>query len=413
MLPMMTLLLTWALVLQPGDARITLLSGPPRAGQVVALDDATLTLSESGQLAEVPVGDILSIELPSVTAPGTESQQLVLSDGSRLSVSSLVRTAQQVTAASGWLGAIEIPSSQVRSMRLQPENPALAAAWQEFQQRKTGKDLLVVAKRDGSGLDFLSGVVSSVSAEQIQFLLDGDAVPVPAARVYGIVFGQPENASATGSPGAKLLSGQDRVSMQDVSVAGARVSGTTGWGQSVDVALEQVSGIDLSGTRIRYLSELSPVEERFQGIDSENNLLAGLISPDQQQALFGPRRDVSLERQSKLRLRGQEYDRGLCVHSRTQITWNLAGGYTSLQAVIGIDDEVAYNGQHAVLLKIRGDDRVLFEELVGTSDPPRLISIPLDGVSTLSLLVDFGDGDSVCDWLDLADAKLIIAKEPR
>ena len=95
----------------------------------------------------------------------------------------------------------------------------------------------------------------------------------------------------------------------------------------------------------------------------------------------------------------------------TEITWALDGRFSSLDCLTGIDDEVAFNGTHAVLLKITGDDQVLFEKLVNTSDEPLSLKIPLDGVSTLKVLVDFGDDDSVCDWLDLADAKLVIAKD--
>jgi hypothetical protein len=39
------------------------------------------------------------------------------------------------------------------------------------------------------------------------------------------------------------------------------------------------------------------------------------------------------------------------------------------------------------------------------------LQLPLSGVSTLTILVDFGDNESTCDWLDLADAKLLIAKD--
>jgi hypothetical protein len=120
-----------------------------------------------------------------------------------------------------------------------------------------------------------------------------------------------------------------------------------------------------------------------------------------------------MERQSKLRLRGREYTKGLCIHSRTEISWPLDGRFSLLDGVAGIDDEVAFNGTHSVSLKISGDGAVLFEKLISTNDDPIPLRISLEGVSTLTVLVDFGDGDSVCDWLDLADAKMVIAKDRR
>ncbi len=63
---------------------------------------------------------------------------------------------------------------------------------------------MIVAKRDGSGLDFLAGVVSAIAADKIDFLLDGDTVPVPAARVYGVVF--VKEANEKGAPAEIKLS---------------------------------------------------------------------------------------------------------------------------------------------------------------------------------------------------------------
>ena len=151
--------------------------------------------------------------------------------------------------------------------------------------------------------------------------------------------------------------------------------------------------------------------ERFDGIDPENSLFAGLIAPEQQKLLFGPRRNMTIERQTRLRLRGREFSRGLCIHSRCEMQWNLEKRFSAMDCVVGIDDEVAFNGSHAVALKITGDDNVLFEKLIATSDDPLPLRLALDGVSTLTILVDFGDGSSVCDWLDIADARLLIAKD--
>ena len=82
-----------------------------------------------------------------------------------------------------------------------------------------------------------------------------------------------------------------------------------------------------------------------------------------------------------------------------------------MDCVVGVDDEVAFSGSHAVALKITGDDTVLFEKLITTADDPLPLKLSLEGVSTLAILVDFGDGSSVCDWLDIADARLVIAKD--
>ena len=155
------------------------------------------------------------------------------------------------------------------------------------------------------------------------------------------------------------------------------------------------------------------MDARFNDLftDPENSVFVGLIAPEQQKLLFGPQRNMTIERQSKLRLRGREYAKGLCLHSRCEMQWALEKRFSSLECMVGIDDEVAFNGMHAVALKITGDGNVLYEKLIATSDEPLPVRFSLDGISTLTILVDFGDGSSVCDWLDIADARLVIAKD--
>ena len=413
----MKLILWMILLLTPADVKVSMLDGQVRSGQLMAISSKELSLQENGADAKVPLADAMAVEFPAVVpAAAAETQLLLLADGSRLLASTIARTAKTVTAQSVWLGSIEIGTDSVHAIRLQAENQAFSQQWTTFLKRESEKDLLIVAKRDATGLDFLAGVVSTVSGEQIEFLLDGESIPVPAARVYGIVFGKPA-ITADARPTAarrdvRLMSTQgDIVSATTLIMDSDQLQIESGWGQTLNVPMDRLHKIDLSPGRIQYLSELAAIEEQFHGVDPENSLLAGLIDREQQRLLFGPRRDTTIERQSKLRLRGREFEKGLCIHSRTEITWALDGRFSSLDCLTGIDDEVAFNGTHAVLLKITGDDQVLFEKLVNTSDEPLSLKIPLDGVSTLKVLVDFGDGDSVCDWLDLADAKLVIAKD--
>ncbi len=50
-------------------------------------------------------------------------------------------------------------------------------------------------------------------------------------------------------------------------------------------------------------------------------------------------------------------------------------------------------------VKISGDDEVLFEKLIATTDQPIPVNVPLAGVSTLEVTVDYGDGDSTVTGL--------------
>jgi len=414
----MSLLALLALLLAPADVKVSMLDGQSRSGSLTAISGTEVSITENGTAATFPLTDVMGLEFPATkVASGEQPQSLILTDGSRVAGTSVARTAKQLTMESLSLGTLTFDSISVQAVRLQPDNPVHRGQWNTFLKRESDKDLLIVAKRDGSGLDFLAGVVSSVSAEKVEFLLDKETVPVPAARVYGVVFarsaaGNARPAALKSAVGIMTAHG-DFLAAKSVTLEGDTLQVETGWGQSLTAAVDQVRNIDLSGGRVQFLSDLEPVEERFSGVDPEGSLLAGLVSLEQQSLLFGPRRDTTMERQSRIRLRGREYAKGLCLHSRTEISWALDRQFSSLDCIVGIDDEVAFNGDHAVALKIMGDGNVLFEKLIATTDEPLSLRVPLEGISTLAILVDFGDGNSTCDWLDLADAKLVIAKDAK
>ena len=405
-----------AIVLAPTESKILMLNGQTHSGALSAISVSDVEITENDALIRLPIDDVMAIEF-SVTAPAfsDESQMLFFSDGSRLHGTSVARTAKSVTAQTLLFGAIDTKVDAIHAVRLQADNPSYTQQWDTFLKRDSEKDNLVVAKRDGSGLDFLAGIVSNVTSENVEFLLDGETIAVPAERVYGIVFGRAAGSKTeTNGPNATIqltsIAG-DVFNAKTITLESDELKAESSWGKLVSVPLNQLQKIDLSSGRIQFLSEMPALVERFDGIDPENSLFAGLIAPEQQKLLFGPRRNMTIERQTRLRLRGREFSRGLCIHSRCEMQWNLEKRFSAMDCVVGVDDEVAFNGSHAVALKITGDDNVLFEKLIATSDDPLPLRLALDGVSTLTILVDFGDGSSVCDWLDIADARLLIAKD--
>ena len=405
-----------AIVLAPTESKILMLNGQTHSGALSAISVSDVEITENDALIRLPIDDVMAIEF-SVTAPAfsDESQMLFFSDGSRLHGTSVARTAKSVTAQTVLFGAIDTKVDAIHAVRLQADNPSYTQQWDTFLKRDSEKDNLVVAKRDGSGLDFLAGIVSNVTSETVEFLLDGETIAVPAERVYGIVFGRAAGSKTeTHGPNATIqltsIAG-DVFNAKTITLESDELKAESSWGKLVSVPLNQLQKIDLSSGRIQFLSEMPALVERFDGIDPENSLFAGLIAPEQQKLLFGPRRNMTIERQTRLRLRGREFSSGLCIHSRSEMQWNLEKRFSAMDCVVGVDDEVAFNGSHAVALKITGDDNVLFEKLIATSDDPLPLRLALDGVSTLTILVDFGDGSSVCDWLDIADARLLIAKD--
>jgi hypothetical protein len=113
-----------------------------------------------------------------------------------------------------------------------------------------------------------------------------------------------------------------------------------------------------------------------------------------------------------LTLKGKIYKKGVWLFPKCRIDYALDGQYSTFQTIAGIDDEVASNcstpdNPSRVQLTILADGDEVWKRLIEAPADPVSINLDVSKIRTLSILVDFGDGDSACDFLDLADARLL------
>src|SRR5262249_23104825 len=106
-----------------------------------------------------------------------------------------------------------------------------------------------------------------------------------------------------------------------------------------------------------------------------------------------------------LRMNGQTYDRGLAVHSRCILTYDLNGKYSTFEALVGFDD--AAKGQGRVDCRVFADGKELYSNLDLRADgPPVKLALPVAGAEQLRLCVDFGRGQDTGDRVIWANARL-------
>jgi alpha-galactosidase len=106
-----------------------------------------------------------------------------------------------------------------------------------------------------------------------------------------------------------------------------------------------------------------------------------------------------------LTLNGTVYSKGLGVHARSEVNFNLAGRCSTLSADVGLDDEVGTSG--SVVFQVWGDNTLLFDSgtMTGAS-ATRNVNVDLTGRTTLKLVVtDAGDDDKF-DHADWANARI-------
>ena len=100
------------------------------------------------------------------------------------------------------------------------------------------------------------------------------------------------------------------------------------------------------------------------------------------------------------------FEKGLGVHSRTELAYDLAGAYTTFAATIGIDDAVRPRG--SVVFRVLGDGIVLFDsEVLHGYEQPRELTADVTGIQRLTLVVDYGGESDLADHADWGAARLI------
>ena len=373
-----------------------ILAGAKVSGRLVSLTDSGVTVETKGGRVEVPSTEVLDVRfllpagtVPALTKPPAAWVRLV--DGSLIGCGAVSATPKLAKLQTEQLGPLSIPAAQVSSVRFGRADRGVIESWRELLGREIKRDRLVILK--GKTLDYLDGVVGSIDDKQIKFLLDGDEIPVPLARVYGIIFFRKSQGRAAAGPVclAALRSG-DRFGLARVRVDGKTCRGTLAGGAAVSISVSQIERLDFTASRLVYLSALTPRDvEHVPYFD----------------VTWKYRRDRNLDG-GPLKVGGQRFARGLALHSKTRLVYSLAGRHRRFQAWMGIDALVGRRGNVHVV--ISADGKTLLETDVKGTDKPRLVDLDVTGKRELQILVDFGGDLDIADHLDLADARLIRQK---
>jgi len=378
------LLSLWA-ALPPVE--VSTLSGEQHVGTLERLATDEVVLKTPAGAQRIPATELLTIRIPGGTppaAPATPPVEVRLVDGSVLHLTDYTSTTSEASGEHPLLGRLQIPLKQIGSLRFAPPDAKVDAAWKDLQSKSPRLDQVAIRKENV--LDHLDGVIGSLDATTVKFLLDGDEIPVKRERVFGLIYSKREpvrRASATID-----LSNGDRLNVRSLGWD------TQSWKISLASGLEiaapagGVQSIDYSQGKIAYLSNLEPRDVNYTPFF---------------EIVWEYRRDRGIDGQP-MTLAGRTYPKGLSIHSQTVLRYRIGGDYRRFQALAGINERFRGN----VGLVIRGDDRVLFQGPVRRDQPPVPLDLDVSGVVELEITVGYGEDDlDIGDWLHLADAKVI------
>ena len=368
-----------------------------------------------------------------------------LTDGSRLLATELTAKGKTATLRLFPHGELTQPLDCLVAVRLAVGNPAQVidppADWLKLlTQPSTKGDRLVVGT--AGALDAHEGILHEIGDETIRFTVDGDSLPIPRRRVFGLIFHQPEPPRPD-RPFARLacwngtflaletLEAQAPPPEEEGTLVWTTLGGAEGTSRLADVVeivFETTGAVLLNALTPGRVEQALPFvwEKEEVAAASPPALFQRLRANRLQQGGEPPPLDPILEQVIKRRmpgdirsakiaelpipdfqgieLNGTVYRQGLVVPAKTTLVFPLKEPYKAFTAKVGIDDRIRPEGQ--ARLTIFGGELLLFDTIVYGDEPAQSIRLDIENCRKLTLSVDFLDGNSRAAVLSLVELKL-------
>lgn len=357
-------------------ADVTTLAGKKLVGEVVAISPAGVGIkSADGTTTTIPAKELLLVEFAAESTQREPHTEVELTDGSILQCSAVTIKGQDVELKVRAGYSVQCPLSSVASLLNNAHDPAVKQEWRQLLRKRGQYDMLVV--RSEGKLDGLDGTFGPGTPEgdAIEFALaSGDRSLKPKlARVQGLLFVRkaavevpPVFAKVTALSGDLLVTKSAALAGTDLTVE------LVGGGRAV-VPLTQVARLDFSKGKLAYLSDLEPIE-----VDQSST----------EDLVFPYRRDRNLSG-GPIRVKGVPHAKGLSLHARTVLTYDIAGDFNEFRCLVGIDDSVRTEGGSPVhaLVSIEADGRPLWKKDVKSREEPEAIALNVKNVRRLKITV--------------------------
>jgi hypothetical protein len=305
----------------------------------------------------------------------------------------------------------KVPSKLISAIRFKPLDDALAKQWNEIRNLKPPGDMLVVAKRDGTSLDYVEGVAGEITNDKIEFKLDGESNRVDRSKVAGVIYSHPSDAQT--AKGRFTLRGRSGLSLNvnEIQLADGFVMVKTVGGASLRWPVDDLDSADFSTGKVMYLSDIDPASQNWTplvGLPSGVTLAAQYGLPRRNRSAFGDLLTLSIKDKDDAAVppgKLRSFSKGLALRSRTELIYRLPDGFNRLTSLAGIDPATATTGN--VRLTILADDHSLLETEIAGDQSPQPIDVSIANAKRLKIIVDYGQNLDTGDWVNLCDAKIV------
>jgi hypothetical protein len=352
--------------------------------------------------ALVQGADILSLRRAGVALPPyPESEQVILAGGERLPLDTRagLRLADEVLSfhplpplrpAAG--AELRVPLSRVAVLWLgaRPGGDPVPRLRQLMQEARARDRVLL------RGGDVVEGTVLSLDREgACRVKVGSKQVAVPFGQVAAVAFSTDllVKARPRGPYGHLVLTGGCRLDLTSASVESEarRLRGKAVFGAAVIVPLADVAALDLRQGRAVYLSDLRPLEYACAPFLGVSWPLTVDASASGRQLCVG----------------GGCHDKGLGMHAKSRVTYDLLGRFERFEATVGLDERTGGRGRVRVEVLLDGTPQALGDGAELTAGQPLGLRVDVSKARRLTLAVHFAGRGGVGADVDWADARLI------
>jgi hypothetical protein len=372
-------------------------------------DDGSLVLGGSAP-TRAKGADIVSLRRAHKWLPGYPKQEYVLLTNGDAIPGSIVELANDrllLRAALGTAQELSLPLSSVAVIGLD-QPPGLDRGELETRRRQLLSEQRTrdrIRLRNG---DVIEGTLTSIDrqtpgkAGSVHIETEKKDVTIERDQVAVIALNTElaRSLRPKGPYSRLVLANGCRLVLRSAGSDGKTLVGTTPFGATIKVPLEQVVALDTFQGPAVYLSDL-----KCRAYEYRPWTEGGVRWPCV--------RDGSVAGRD-LRLAGSTYDKGLGLHSYSSVTYDLGGTYRRFEALVGIDDETGRprdgspGGSVRIKVLVDGKEQPLgWDRELTWRDGPQPVRMPVTGARELTLIVDFGRGGDVQDHVNWADARLI------
>jgi hypothetical protein len=306
---------------------------------------------------------------------------------------SLSSDAAEITLENESIKQLNIPRVYLRQLTFLPDEQLVANA-----PENASSDDVVFAKLGDNRTTKVAGKVLKIEKDSVKFSYQGQEKTISLDKIVRIDFGMAAEDAGTLNTTKWPVYQQARVSdtialpVRLVALDSESISLTSIWGDEVKLPRKSSLRLETRNGRIEYLSAMPA--------NAKQTAYFGRLIPWQN--------DKTLAKHA-IELDGRSFRRGISVHSRTELTYQLDGRFDQFQTYVGFDRLASPQGNVSLQVVVDGD--VVFEKAAFRyGDAVEKLDIDVADGKRLTLIVGFGEGQDVGDRIIWADARLVRVK---